>query len=456
MEKANYKIYKTMVNGQPFFNILPGLNTPYGYTEANLDEARAWYAQHPDVYKSESLYDQPLEQVLSGQTVATGYSKDAKGNWGTWDAIALEQKKNDDAVAAGTMKKVPVGDGWGYVPTGSASDQQNSGINNTTTTVATPINNQNPSSQSSISYADFAKNWKLINPNLNDAQVKQAYDAFYPQGMNTQNTTGTNATNATGATGTSSGGITINGQNYSTGNPQTDAALQAMMDQIKEQQAKGNVINPDLQITPEILQQFTDYVTDKVHPQFAEAIQNVKQDLTRNFDSLKAKYDYENQNQEGQFKQQLGTARENYAGSGLAFSGQRGQGETNMANNENRTLDYNALLYGNQAGDYARNAEKQIGASNMTGYQLPEFAKKTASLTGNGGYSANGTYGNSYTPGSYTLGSIPSEEAATVEAGKQSLINQQLTGAQYGQKYQDLISPIDPTRSTKAVLAPQQ
>lgn len=248
-----------------------------------------------------------------------------------------------------------------------------------------------------------------------------------------------NGTGAGGASGAQGGGFMIGDKVYSTGNTSQDAAFQAIVQQFNDEQAKGNVVNPDLQITPEIIQKFTDYVTQKIHPQYAETMQGIKDQLARDTGLLSAKYENDTANQEGQYKANLGNARENYAGAGLAFSGQRGMGELNMRDTQNRALDYNSLLYGNQLGDTARTAEQKLGTAGMSGFQLPTNPTRRATLEGTGGFTLGGNVATGYTPGGFTLGSVPAEEASKIRSGTDDFIQKSYQNAEYGRSYKDLL-----------------
>lgn len=277
---------------------------------------------------------------------------------------------------------------------------------------------------------------KQINPNATDAQIQQILAAF-PNGGGTN---GTNVSNVTTGTNASSSGINIGGINYDTGNADTNAALKAIYDSGKTTVSQGYQLNPNLTLDPSTINQFLTAATNSVHPYYAQQIKGIQDQLGRDTGQAQAGYENNLANEQQSFKSNLGNAREQYAGNGLAFSGQRGQGETNMQNSENRTLNYNALQYGNQIGDLARNAEKQIGASNMSGFQLPTTPSYSASLSGDkGGFNTNGNTSSSYSSGGYNVGSLTSAEQSDIANRQNSLINSAYGRMSSGLSYQDLL-----------------
>lgn len=242
-------------------------------------------------------------------------------------------------------------------------------------------------------------------------------------------------------TSTPASGITINGQTYDTGNADTNAALQAIYDAGKTTVSQGYQLNPNLTLDQGTVDQFLTAATNSVHPYYAQQIAGIQDQLNRDVGQTTSQYQNTQADEQQQYKSGLASAREQYAGNGLAFSGQRGLGETNMQNSENRMLSQNALNYGNQVGDLARTAEKQIGTSNMSGFQLPSSPTYSASLAGNsGGFDTTGTTTPSYTPGGFNVGSLTSQEQSDITNRQDSLINSAYGRQAAGLSYQDLLA----------------
>lgn len=253
-------------------------------------------------------------------------------------------------------------------------------------------------------------------------------------------TVSSNATQNVSSNSNGSGGLVINGVSYDTGNKDTNAALQAVYDSGKNTVSQGYQLNPNLTLDQGTIDQFLTQATNAVHPYYAQQIKGIQDQLGRDTGQVTSQYQNTQADEQQAYKSNLGNAREQYAGNGLAFSGQRGLGETNMQNSENRTLNQNALNYGNQVGDLARNAEKQIGTSNMTGFQLPNSPTYSASLSGNsGGFDTTGSTTSSYAPGGYNVGSLTSAEQSDIAGRQNSLINSAYGRMSAGLSYQDLL-----------------
>jgi len=87
---ATWKIYRYNTNGIPSFQMLPGTNTPWGATVADLGEARAWFSANPEAYKVQQQ-NPSFDTVLAGGVVSSGLSwgKDplsGEMGWGYWNA----------------------------------------------------------------------------------------------------------------------------------------------------------------------------------------------------------------------------------------------------------------------------------------------------------------------------------------------------------------------------------
>jgi len=171
------KIYISTVNGQPTAQIQSGYNTPYSYQATDFAGLATHAKSMLDFYKQQAQTqldrgqninstayqsslneynrlggDSAYQQLSSGQydpltiskifnldvnqltpfatggASSSGYITDPiTGNLTTQSAID-SQAANEAGVANGTLRKVPVGSGWGYVPVGSAADYNQQGM----------------------------------------------------------------------------------------------------------------------------------------------------------------------------------------------------------------------------------------------------------------------------------------------------------------------------------------
>lgn len=227
---------------------------------------------------------------------------------------------------------------------------------------------------------------------------------------------------------------------YNTGDPALDATLKELQDFIKTQQDAGLKINQALNFDQATLNKFLETAKAQVHPFYAQQIEGVQKELQKNAGLATDEYGNEIANQQQNFQQNLGTARENFAGSGLAFSGQRAKDELGMQDSQNRNLASLSSAYGSKLGDYATTAEKSLGTSGLNGFQLPTLNNYSTSLSGNGALTSNGTVNTGYTPGTYKIGTLTNDEEAAIEARNQALKKSASESVVAGRSYQDLFA----------------
>lgn len=220
----------------------------------------------------------------------------------------------------------------------------------------------------------------------------------------------TNATDGRENTNTNVDGTTTT---FNTGNPANDALLQELVNTIKKQQETGLAINPDLVWDQATLDKFLNSAKKQIHPFYAQQINAIKDDVLKAAPQILQNYENDIAGSQADFTKNLGNARENYADTGLAFSGQRTSGELGIQASTNRDLASLNQTYGNKLYDLGRNAEQKIGADATP--SLGSLANYSTNLSGNGGFNSTG-YSTPYTSGGFQIGSLTNDEAAAVEA----------------------------------------
>ena len=188
-----------------------------------------------------------------------------------------------------------------------------------------------------------------------------------------------------GGTGTTtSGGITINGQTYaSTGNPQLDALFNSLGGYLTSTLAAGQQINPNIQITPAMVTQFTQQAQTNIDPYYASQLTAIQGDLQSTLTNIAQTQAATNQQEGLNLQQNLAASRESSAGAGTAFSGGRNLGEQQEVQSEQSTLDLDALRAQSSAQSAVSSAAQQIGSSNLP--SLATLYGGTASGAGLGG-----------------------------------------------------------------------
>lgn len=176
---------------------------------------------------------------------------------------------------------------------------------------------------------------------------------------------------------------------YDTGNPQLNDILNELSGVVTQMKESGKVVNPDIELTPAQITEFTNLASSQISPYYRSQIESIKGDLTKSVENLQKQYDITKKDQEASFKENLGSQRESMSGLGTTFSGQRGQKEQSLVEAQNRSLDLNALQTENQIGSTIRSLEGQIGSSNLP--NIPTYQSYQATAEGQGGFTPGRT-----------------------------------------------------------------
>lgn len=189
------------------------------------------------------------------------------------------------------------------------------------------------------------------------------------------------------AAGGGSGGSS--GPRPSTGDPGLDEALSGLEDYLNQLEARGQVLNPNVQLDSKILAKFTEQAEKEIDPYYKTQLKLARDSLTRDLNYSAEQLGRDEQDLERTYQKQVRTIGENSAEQGFALSGQRQRSERDLAldtqntiENNRRQLSFNA---GNAVGQYAR----QYGSENLPETQIGNTPTVGAGETGFG--KANGT-----------------------------------------------------------------
>lgn len=249
---------------------------------------------------------------------------------------------------------------------------------------------------------------------------------------------------AAAAGGTTAGAITVN----PTGNPQLDQILQGITGVANNLVSQGYTIPADLQITPALVSDFLGYAHQAIDPYTKQLLDSEISNVNANLSQMGTNFNNTQAETEQQFGTDLATEQNTAGGNGTAFSGQRNVDELNMAASANRNLSSNAATAGYNIGNAARTAAANVGSANAGGIVLPSLATGSVSLSGGqrGSTSAGSGLSYNYDPSLYTVGTIPSNQAAAVNQQQQNYISQYgtLAGAQSnsGRSMSDLVGMV--------------
>lgn len=165
---------------------------------------------------------------------------------------------------------------------------------------------------------------------------------------------GTTATLTTG--GIEAGGLTgVYGEMYN-----------ALKTQLDELQKRGQVINPDITISPERVAEFTKQAETEINPYYASQLKVAREGFLRNIgysqdELLRNERDLERQY--GRATRQLG---EQAAETGFALSGRRIGEEGELAETTARTIEDRRRQLAFQSGTAAREYAQLFGAADVT------------------------------------------------------------------------------------------
>lgn len=429
-QAAPYKYYKYSVNGQEY--VEAGPEVPRGANEISFSEfvPKAKAMPNPENgWTGQGSYYDMLSRTTP-QAVQQGGATQYYFEDGAMKELSQvgQQEKFEAEVAAGRMKKVPVGTGFGYIPTDSAAAEglANPASLNTASNGAPggaqgfgPGLGFDPDQALGDIYASrsdlqelYGSDGRAINPEdprvagiptildwvqkfgQNEYPVLQGYVGTPGSGGTGTGSGGGSGGNggygaggATGSGGTGAGGASP----YSTGDPTLDGILQRFEKYIADQTAAGNKFNPNIELDPATVQKFLDQATGEIEPYYQNQIKVIKDNLSSNLSDLQKSYELNKKQSEAQFKTGLATKRENLAGSGLAFSGVRGQQEKSAVDAASLEQEQEALSTTNKLRGALQDAESKIGSRNLSSLQFPNMTEFQATAAGEGGFTAGRT-----------------------------------------------------------------
>ena len=236
-----------------------------------------------------------------------------------------------------------------------------------------------------------------------------------------------------------------------TGNPNLDSILQGLQDFVTKNIAAGNVVNPNLQITPDLASQFLQQAHSQVDPYYQAQINQEIAGINQNLQTLSTQYQNDQANTQATFQQNIAQERNQAGANGVAFSGGRGLTEQNALAAQNRTLSNLDTTYAQNMGNVLRAAAAKIGnnnlglSGNLNSFQLPTMVGQQATLEGARGGAVQGNALNfGYNPSDYTYGSITAGQggygSALTQTANQFLSNYQKSAANNstGQSFQNI------------------
>jgi len=214
---------------------------------------------------------------------------------------------------------------------------------------------------------------------------------------------------------------------YQTGNAQLDAIVAGLQTTLNQMIASGQVINPNIALSPSDITTFLNQAKGIIDPYFSSQISQIQEGLSQNLTSLQQQWDNEQQADQLAFQQSLAQTREANAGAGTALSGGRSLQELQSTQGEQNTINQQQNALQGQAQSAVNSAAQQIG-SNMTN-TLP-FNAYTASNQGLGSVNQSGSI--NYAPVNVTQGSLEAAQQTAESTQATSLAAQALQSRALG------------------------
>lgn len=213
--------------------------------------------------------------------------------------------------------------------------------------------------------------------------------------------------------------------------------------------SSGYTIPADLQITPAVVQQFLTYAHANVDPYYKQQLDGEIADVNANLANMQTQYESSAGQAVNAFGTQLASQDNTAGGNGVAMSGQRQLTDNNLVNNTNLSLGALGSQAAYNAGQALRTGAADVGVANAGGFNLPNLYPDTVSLGGQRGTINTGTSSPlslNYDPSIYTVGTIPSNQAAAATALQQTYLTNygNLAGAQSnsGRSMSDLMNSV--------------
>lgn len=171
--------------------------------------------------------------------------------------------------------------------------------------------------------------------------------------------------------------------------PPEQQALYNRLDQMLSDLAKrGQVINPNVQITPEKLAEFASQAKGQIEPYYASQLKVAKDQFLGSLGFSQEQIFNQEKQYENQYRNSLRTLGTNAAEQGLAQSGGRVLNEQNLAQDIQNTIDQNRRQLQFNAGNTASQFAQNYGYGNLP--TAPQFTSAPRVLPGQESFQQTG------------------------------------------------------------------
>lgn len=199
-------------------------------------------------------------------------------------------------------------------------------------------------------------------------------------------------------------------ENFSKMSPEMQMAQLQLIKALGGKIEAGQVLNPNIEITPERIQEFTNQATSELDPYYQEIINNYKDDLNTSISRLKTDFETGVRNAEEPFKRNLAAVAESEAQAGLTYGSERVKREQTNVLNQQQLIDENALKVQRSAEDAYKQAERTIGSDALGNVSIPNIKDYNVNKLG---FAESGLR-NLYAPQGNLVGTLQKERTTNI------------------------------------------
>jgi hypothetical protein len=164
-----------------------------------------------------------------------------------------------------------------------------------------------------------------------------------------------------------------------TGNKQLDEMLSVLRQQMEEMRARGQSVNPNIEITPERIAQFLTQAEQEINPYYQSQLKMAKEGYLSSVGYTRDEILRLEEDLTRKFKTGHRTLGEGMAEQGFTLSGMRQREERELAEGAQRQAEATRAAAAFQEQQRARQLASEWGTGAVSEFKLPEAPKFTAS-----------------------------------------------------------------------------
>ena len=204
----------------------------------------------------------------------------------------------------------------------------------------------------------------------------------------------------------------------STGNASLDAIQLAMATQLQNMINSGQMINPNIALSPSDVQAFLTQATNNLAPDMQNQIQQILTPLQNSISALQNQYETDQQTDLQNFQQNLAQQENTNAGYGLSQSSVRDFANLNLVNSANTQLGSQYNSYVNQAANLYNTAQNSVGGAALPATQ--GFSPYAITSANRGSLVQEGTNNTYFQPSQSIAGSIEAANQVAIQKQAES------------------------------------